>query len=124
MSGYNGWTNYETWNVALWLDNDEALCNHIIPEMADDVVAHSPANRYLSMEQVQGGRMADALRDFVTDPDNGLMPDLGATMASDLLGAALSEVNWREIADHYLSDARARVPADADDDTTTTDTEN
>lgn len=20
---YNGWTNYETWNVALWLDNDQ-----------------------------------------------------------------------------------------------------
>ncbi len=19
---YNGWTNYENWNVALWLDND------------------------------------------------------------------------------------------------------
>ena len=22
---YNGWTNYETWNVALWLGNDECL---------------------------------------------------------------------------------------------------
>ena len=22
---YNGWTNYETWNVALWLGNDESL---------------------------------------------------------------------------------------------------
>ena len=24
---YNGWTNYETWNVALWLQNDEQAYN-------------------------------------------------------------------------------------------------
>jgi hypothetical protein len=24
---YNGWSNYETWNVALWLGNDEGLYN-------------------------------------------------------------------------------------------------
>lgn len=22
---YNGWTNWETWNVALWIDNEEVL---------------------------------------------------------------------------------------------------
>ena len=22
---YNGWTNYETWNVALWIQNDQGL---------------------------------------------------------------------------------------------------
>ena len=24
---YNGWENYETWNVALWMQNDEGLYN-------------------------------------------------------------------------------------------------
>ena len=22
---YNGWTNYETWNAALWIGNDQGL---------------------------------------------------------------------------------------------------
>jgi hypothetical protein len=24
-TAYNGWTNYETWNVALWINNEEGL---------------------------------------------------------------------------------------------------
>jgi len=31
---YNGWENYETWNVALWINNDESLY-HLAQECGD-----------------------------------------------------------------------------------------
>jgi hypothetical protein len=26
---YNGWTNYETWNAVLWINNDESIQDYI-----------------------------------------------------------------------------------------------
>ena len=81
---YNGWTNAESWRVFLWLTNDQDTYNTaraIVAEADDDIDA------------------ADALRAYVED-----LPDIAratedATLAADLLGAALAWTNWREIAE-------------------------
>ena len=74
----NGWANYETWNVKLWLDNDEGTQADM-----ERIVKH--ARKPMEAE--------DALRDYVRD----MMPDLAPSMFSDILSAAMSEVDWREI---------------------------
>jgi len=86
---YNGYTNYETWAVNLWWDNEEYLANELQPEW---------------VEQADGdiSALADRLKDYVTDPDNGFVPDLSATFAADLLNAALSEVDWYGIVENWL----------------------
>jgi len=83
--GYNGWKNYETWCVSLWIGNDEGLYNEV-----QDMIRHKPVND-----------AADMLKDFIGDM-NPLLDD--ASLWSDLLGAALSEVDWYEIAENYLSE--------------------
>ena len=41
---YNGWKNYATWNVALWLDNDESMYRYYT-EAVKRQRAHPMRNR-------------------------------------------------------------------------------
>lgn len=83
VGAYNGYRNYPTWNVALWLDNDEALHNMVreLVEDCDDAT-----------------ELEERLESLV---DETLVPDLGASMASDLFGWAMSYVDWAELSDGY-----------------------
>lgn len=85
--GYNGWTNYETWAVALWIDNEQST-----QEWALELAREAKGNDHERYELAQG------LKSELEEA----MPDLGGSVWSDLLGAAWSEVDWYEIADHYL----------------------
>jgi hypothetical protein len=101
---YNGWKNYPTWAVNLWLSNDEALYG-ATRELVDRERGMYSAPYFKAMNAGQGaarGQVADALKSWVRDE---LAPDLGASFAADLLGYALNTVDWLEIADAWLEDA-------------------
>lgn len=101
---YNGWTNYETWNVALWIGNEQGTseeAERITNQCVKDAPYASQVPKIWTAQEAAKLTLADALKEWV---ESDMIPDLGASMAADLLGAAMSEVNWQEIAENYLDD--------------------
>jgi hypothetical protein len=93
---YNGWTNYETWNVKLWIDNEEATYDYWQVN-AEVVWLAATADVTFSRKERAAFTLADDLKSkFEND-----MPELHGPYA-DLLNAALLEVNWLEIAHSIL----------------------
>jgi hypothetical protein len=111
---YNGWTNYETWGVALILDNDYGtyqMVREAVEEMRTwiDTDPNVLSGIWTEREAFKF-RLADWIKDF-TETLCGIGMDSESygiaepsMMASQLLGAALSEVDWDSVAEHYIED--------------------
>ena len=97
---YNGWTNYETWNIALWLGNEEPSYRYW-RSVTQECWEEAEADAVFTQQENARIALADRLRDEITEA-NPLAGE--AAMWSDLLAAALSEVNWYEIAENWLED--------------------
>lgn len=101
---YNGWSNYETWAVGLWLDNEEGSYHHTrtLARIAQREAGRSQAVKDWGWthEDAATWQLAKMIQDFIEEHD----PVPTATLYADLMHAALCEVNWREIARHYLED--------------------
>lgn len=98
---YNGWTNYETWCVALWIDNDELQYRHWRRQAKASLIdaETEPEEHSFTVKELAARYLAGALKSELEDE----MPAVEG-MWSDLLSAALSEVNWYEIAQHLLEE--------------------
>jgi hypothetical protein len=95
---YNGWTNYETWLVNLWMDNEQGS-HEFFRETAREIYdGHEPIpDTRLTRAEVTRFRFADWLKEHHEEN----MPEMPGVYG-DLLGGALSSVNWDEIARHYI----------------------
>ena len=108
MTKYNGWSNYETWNFKLWLDNDQDVYNYIIDEIEKIKAIGYDAETY---------EVSNFLRSYIDDN----MPNLNVSTKSqsvhgsmsdkngfyqDILNTALRDINTYEIAESYLEDIK------------------
>ena len=80
----NGWTNYETWLVSLWIDNDYGDYLMRNESRPDD------------------GWTGATVCEFVETIYEEQIPVTG--LIADLVGAAFSAVDWASIAEHWESD--------------------
>jgi hypothetical protein len=95
---YKGWTNYETWNVKLWLDNS-ASDQEMQQEWLKQACAE-PKHDYWTKDETIRFTLADIVKSSIED----VMPEIEPSMFSDLLSAALGRVEWQEIADVIYND--------------------
>jgi hypothetical protein len=111
-NAYNGWTNYETWNAKLWMDNDEGSQGYWA-ERAQQLYNDAEADHPFTRDE----RATLDLSDELKHEHEANMPELEPSFYSDILNAALSEVNWYEIAESLIGDVdkEAEVTADAED---------
>lgn len=93
---YNGWANYETWLVILWMDNEQGSQEFFRGE-AQRIYRSSRRAGCFTREE----RARIAFAEWLKDHWEENRPELPGAYG-DLLGGALSAVNWDEIARHYI----------------------
>jgi hypothetical protein len=64
MAEYNGWANYETWNVNLWLMNDEIAYRRMLSRVSIFVKPLSAEHALLNHKTPDGVRLDDPSIDW------------------------------------------------------------
>jgi hypothetical protein len=96
---YNGWSNRETWATALHINNDSGLYENVIEQ----------TKNYLDDEYPTAG-LANEIEMFINeilDWENVSFNRQAFLMAQDI--GSLYRVNWREIADSFLSEMKVKA---------------
>ena len=92
---YKGWSNYETWCVKLWLDNERDTYEMQRNMAAQAVLtAHKRKRRIFTVKELAAQDLAGQLQEWHEENEPKLKPGVYA----DMLAAAMASVDWYEIA--------------------------
>lgn len=99
---YEGWANYPTWNIALWIDNTQGVQQGWLE------TARFYYDEYGKEEGT--AKLADYMKEcyempmFGGEGVTGLLSQWGtASVWHDTIGWMLGMVEWRELAQHYIN---------------------
>lgn len=111
---YNGYSNYETWAVQLWIDNTESSSAYW-RRLAEEVYNHQaeePVLGGLGMTKTDDAiyLLADKLRESYNHQMESVLSEanVNGTVWADLLNASVCAVNFGEIAKNLMESV---VPA-------------
>jgi hypothetical protein len=106
---YNGWVNYETWNMNLWLTNDSGFYEVANETIKDIVESESSYEGYSNIDKndltykvsswLEEYANAMWMEDFSSCNFNHSYGPLG-----DIATAAWNEIQWHDIAEHLVND--------------------
>ncbi len=97
---YNGWTNYETWLVNLWMENDSHVENYNVSLAHDSIEEYEKGN-----QKHDWFHFEDVFKEDLQELLEGMHG-----LPHDLLAAAISEVDTRAIAKHWIDKGRDTPP--------------
>jgi hypothetical protein len=87
---YNGWTNYETWNLNLWFDD-------FYSDDAQRILDSCEGDKDAAIKE-----LADYIESNTEEMLSEEMPKTG--FLADICNSALREVNYYEIAKNYIAE--------------------
>jgi hypothetical protein len=99
--GYNGWSSYESWLVNLWMSNDQE-CHNFWLEIVKEVWENARPGKldWQTRKQQAVYKLSKELREKHEES----VPEEVSGVYTDLLNGALQEVDWQEIAEHWIAD--------------------
>lgn len=102
---HQGWTNHQTWAVHLWINNEEGTwnyCRDMAREAVEDAEECDQVNDGIwTQNEARRFMLADRLKGYLAE-SNPLNDN--PSLYSDLLGSALEDINYDELADAFLED--------------------
>jgi len=101
---YNGYSNYETWAVQLWIDNTESSSAYW-RRLAEEIYNQAASEQaHFSRVEDAACILADKLRDSYNNQMEMVLSEANVTgtVWADLLNASVCAVNFGEIAKNLM----------------------